>query len=175
MKKVISIFFYILYIFSLLISCKDGEEEISAAESDRVYAKDFSLPSLNGYNKVELKEFNGKPLVINFWASWCGPCREEMPFLQKSWNEYKDKGVAFLGINVLDEEKSAKDFINVFGISYPNLKDSTGEVANLYGVIALPVTLFIDKEGKIVKKNYGGFLGEAGESSFKEYVSEIIR
>jgi len=175
MKKAISIFVYILYIFSLLISCKNAEEEITAAESDKVYAEGFSLSSLDGNKKVELKDFMGKPLVINFWASWCGPCREEMPFLQKSWNEYKDKGVAFLGINVLDEEKSAKDFINVFGISYPNLKDSTGEVANLYGVIALPVTLFIDKEGKIVKKNYGGFLGEAGESSFKEYVSEIIR
>jgi peroxiredoxin len=98
-----------------------------------------------------------------------------MPFLEKSWNYYKDKGVTFLGIDVLDEEKSAKAFINVFGISYLNLKDSTGEVANVYGVIALPVTFFIDREGKIVKKNYGAFVGKDGESYFKKYVLEIMK
>jgi peroxiredoxin len=158
-----------------LISCKGGEEEISAAEPDTAYAKDFSLASLDGNKKVELKDFRGKPLVINFWSSWCGPCREEMPFLQKSWSEYKDKGVTFLGIDVLDEENSAKAFINVYGISYPNLKDPSGEIANAYGVIALPVTFFIDKEGKIIRRNYGAFVGEDGEKNFRKYIMELMK
>jgi peroxiredoxin len=98
-----------------------------------------------------------------------------MPFLQKSWNEYKDKGVTFLGIDVLDEEKSAKAFVDVYGITYQNLKDSSGEIANAYGVIALPVTFFIDREGRVMKKNYGAFVGEDGESNFRHYVSEIMK
>jgi peroxiredoxin len=175
MKKAGSVCLYSLIGLLLLISYKSGEEETSAAETDIAYANDFSLSSLDGEKKIELKDLKGKPLIINFWASWCGPCREEMPFLEKSWNYYKDKGVTFLGIDVLDEEKSAKAFINVFGISYLNLKDSTGEVANVYGVIALPVTFFIDREGKIVKKNYGAFVGKDGESYFKKYVLEIMK
>ncbi len=175
MKKIRLILLYSLATLFVLISCKSVEEEISAVEPDRAYAKNFSLASLDGSNKVELKDLKGKPVVINFWASWCGPCREEMPFLQKSWNEYKDKGVTFLGIDVLDEEKSARAFLEVYGISYPNLKDSSGEVANAYGVIALPVTFFIDREGRVIKKNYGAFVGEDGENNFRQYVSEIMK
>jgi thiol-disulfide isomerase/thioredoxin len=146
-----------------------------AVDKNEMISIDFSLPSLDENKRIELKAYKGKPIVINFWASWCGPCREEMPFLERTWKEYKDTGVIFLGINVLDEEKSAKDFINVFKISYTNLKDSSGEVANSYGVVGLPVTFFIDKEGRIVRKNYGPFLDEKEEKSFISYVKEIIK
>jgi thiol-disulfide isomerase/thioredoxin len=146
-----------------------------AVEKNEMISIDFSLPSLDGNKRIELKDYKGKPIVINFWASWCGPCREEMPFLERTWKEYKDKGVIFLGINVLDEEKSAKDIINILNISYTNLKDSSGEVANNYGVVGLPVTIFIDKEGRIFRKNYGPFLDEKGEKSFISYVKRIIK
>jgi peroxiredoxin len=98
-----------------------------------------------------------------------------MPFLEKSWNEYKDKGVVFIGIDVLDDEKNAKDFINTLGVSYPNLKDQSGEVASKYGVVGLPATIFIDKQGRITRKNYGPFLGEDGEKDFMDKVEEIAR
>jgi thiol-disulfide isomerase/thioredoxin len=159
-------------IILLLTSCEKGKE---GETSDGSHAKNFSLPSLNGSKRVELNDFKGKPIIINFWASWCGPCREEMPFLEKTWNEYKDKGVVFLGINVLDEEKNAKDFLNLFGVSYTNLRDSSGEAANAYSVAALPVTFFIDKEGKIVRMNYGAFLGKTGEKNFIGYIEEVIK
>lgn len=146
-----------------------------AVEKNETISIDFSLPSLDGNKEIGLKDFKGKPVVINFWASWCGPCREEMPFLERTWKEYKNKGVIFLGINVLDEEKSAKDFINIFNISYTNLKDSSGEVANSYGVVGLPATFFIDKEGRIVRKKYGPFLDEKEEKSFISDVKEIIK
>ena len=146
-----------------------------AVEKNEMISIDFSLPSIDGNKQIELKHYKGKPIVINFWASWCRPCREEMPFLERTWKEYKDKGVIFLGINVLDEERGAKDFINIFNISYTNLKDSSGEVANSYGVVGLPATFFIDKAGRIFRKNYGPFLDEKDEKSFISYVKAIIK
>jgi len=176
MKKPISVFVRILVTVFLLISCEKGAKDgVSAIESDTPFAKDFSLVSLDGSKKVEFEDFRGKPTVINFWASWCAPCREEMPFLEKAWKQYKDKGVIFIGINVLDDEKNAKGFLSTLGISYLNLKDPSGEVSNAYGVVALPVTFFIDKEGRIVRKNYGPFLGEKGEKNFVDYIEEITK
>ncbi len=175
MKKTILVIISILFLIIPLSSCERGREEGASIQSNRSYAKDFSLYSLDGNKKVELKNFRGKPVVINFWASWCGPCREEMPFFEKTWDEYKDKGVIFLGINVLDEEKNAKDFLNSFGISYINLRDSSGEIADAYSIVALPATFFIDKEGKIVRRNYGEFLGKAGETNFINYIKEIMK
>ncbi|MBI2486186.1 MAG: TlpA family protein disulfide reductase [Deltaproteobacteria bacterium] len=175
MKKNIFISVFLLATLLLLTSCKKEKEEVSALESNHTQVKDFTLTSLDGNREVGLKDFKGKPIVINFWASWCGPCREEMPFLEKSWNEYKDKGVVLIGIDVLDDEKNARDFLKTFGISYINLKDQSGEVANKYGVVALPATIFIDKKGRIIRKNYGPFLGEDGEKNFISYVEEIAR
>jgi len=175
MKKSIFISVCLLASILLLISCKSEKEEVLALESDIPYANDFSLHSLDGNKKVELKDFKGKPVVINFWASWCGPCREEMPFLERSWKQYRDKGVIFIGIDVLDDEKTAREFLTAFGISYANLKDQSGEVASKYGVIGLPATIFIDKEGRIVRKNYGPFLGDDGEKNFIRQVEEIAR
>jgi thiol-disulfide isomerase/thioredoxin len=175
MKKRILVFISVLFVIIPLASCERGKEEGSSTESNSSYAKDFSLYSLDGNKRVELKNFKDKPIVINFWASWCGPCREEMPFFEKAWDEYKDKGVIFLGINVLDEEKNARDFLHSFGISYINLRDSSGEAANTYGVNALPVTFFIDKEGKILRRNYGAFLGKTGEKNFRNYIEETMK
>ncbi len=175
MRKLILFTWILLIIIIPLASCERKKNEKGTPSEPKVYAKNFLLPSLDGNRKVELRDFKGKPIVINFWASWCGPCREEMPLLEKTWNNYKDKGVVFLGINVLDEEKNAKEFLRSFGISYPNLRDSSGDVADSYSVVALPVTLFIDKEGKIIIRNYGAFLGKTGEENFTRYVEEIMK
>lgn len=175
MKKKIGPLIFILFLLPSFLSCEKGGENESAAKENSDYAKDFSLPSLDGKEKIELNNFKGRPMVVNFWASWCAPCRQEMPFFEQTWRKYKDKGVVFLGIDVLDQEKNAKEFLNQLGISYINLYDQSGEVANDYGAFALPVTLFIDKDGKIIRKSYGGFIGEEDEKKFVEYVEEIIR
>ncbi|HEX3036486.1 MAG TPA: TlpA disulfide reductase family protein [Thermodesulfobacteriota bacterium] len=172
MKKKIVALLFIVFLLPLL-SCESGDNE-SAAKEDSDYAKGFALPSLDGNKKVELNDFKSKPMVVNFWASWCAPCREEMPFFEQTWRKYKDKGVVFLGIDVLDQEMNAREFLRQLGISYTNLYDQSGEVANDYGAFALPVTFFIDKEGKIIRKSYGGFIGEEDEKKFIQYVEELI-
>jgi peroxiredoxin len=158
--------------FILIVSCERGETKTSSSD-ELQDAKTFSLPSLNGEGDIGLSDFEGKPVVLNFWASWCAPCRREMPFFENTWKDYKDKGVVFIGIDVMDEKSMAQKFVEAFDISYMILHDPSGAVSNAYGVVALPATFFIDREGKITKKNYGPFLGEDGEKYFMKYLKEI--
>ncbi len=122
---------------------------------------------------MSLEDFKGKGVVLNFWATWCGPCREEMPLFEEVWKKYKDKGVVFLGIDVMDDKDNASKFLETIGITYPNLYDPSGQVSTKYKVIALPATFFIDKEGNIVAKNYGAFVGRDGKKKLKLYLEEI--
>jgi len=97
-----------------------------------------------------------------------------MPVFEKVWRQYRAKGVLFIGINVLDDKKDAKEFLDTLNVSYPNLQDPSGEMLNSFGVTALPVTLFVDKEGKVIRKNYGAFIDRRGEESFISYIEEIL-
>ena len=171
MTKIINFFILIAVFFTF--SCDQGTTT-SAENKDVKPAFNFSLSKLDNSASVKLSDFKDKPVIINFWASWCAPCREEMPFLQKTWLEHKDDGLIFIGIDVMDDTSAAKEFLDSFNINYINLRDNTGKISNKYGVIALPATFFIDKNGNIVKQNYGPFLGDEGENLFKKYVKEII-
>ncbi|WP_297632248.1 TlpA disulfide reductase family protein [uncultured Clostridium sp.] len=117
--------------------------------------KDFTLENLNG-EKVSLSQYKGKTIFINFWATWCTPCESELASLSKVYNEYKeDKDIVILTINVGENEKTAKDFMTKNNYSFPVLLDSTGEVAKEYGAKALPISVVINKEGKVVEYKRG--------------------
>jgi len=156
---------------SLFISCTRSQEAVN-----NLYFKDLSVHFLNQDDgQVKLADYKGSPVVVNFWASWCIPCRQEMPFLEQSWREHRDEGVKFIGINVMDDREGALEYLKSLDVTFPNLYDPTGSIANSFNVSALPVTLFVDKEGQIVNKNFGGFLGEQGEAVFKTNLAEIIQ
>lgn len=171
MKKIVLIS-SLLFLFSFILSCNQTTEE-STAGTDSSMATNFTLASLTEENEFSLEDFKGKGVVLNFWATWCGPCREEMPLFEEIWNKYKDKGVVFLGIDVMDDKDNATEFLETIGITYPNLYDPSGMVSTKYKVIALPATFFIDKEGNIVAKNYGAFVGRDGKKKLKLYLEEI--
>lgn len=171
MKKVLLISSFICALF-FLSSCNQSTEE-SSAGTNTGSATNFTLASLTEENEISLEDFRGKGVVLNFWATWCGPCREEMPLFEKTWKKYKDKGVVFVGVDVMDDRENASEFLQEIGITYPNLYDPSGKVSNKYNVIALPATFFIDKEGKIVAKNYGSFVGSDGKKKLKLYLEEI--
>lgn len=161
-------FIIIFLVIATLSSCgysSNGEENLT---------KNFKLKSLSENKVYTLKSLKGKPIVINFWASWCAPCKLEMPFLERSWKEYKDKGIRFVGINVMDDKGEAVKTLEEFNITYLNLFDPGGNVSNLYDVVALPITLFINEKGKITHKNYGPYIDEQGENRFKESINKII-
>jgi len=173
MKKRTLLSVALLAILVFIASC-DQNTGASSSNTDNSAAKSFTLESLEGNEEISLEDFKGKPLVVNFWATWCGPCKEEMPFFERTWKEYKDKGIVFIGIDVMDDKENAQEFIEKLGISYTNLYDPSGKTSNSYGVVALPATFFIDKNGDIAVKHYGSFLGKDAEKAFKSYLEDII-
>jgi cytochrome c biogenesis protein CcmG, thiol:disulfide interchange protein DsbE len=99
---------------------------------------------------VRLDDLRGKPVVINFWASWCVPCRQEGPGLQRFWQAERARGAVVLGLNMQDVTDDARDFVRQFGMTYPNVRDGGNEVARRYGTTGLPETFFISARGRIV-------------------------
>lgn len=109
----------------------------------------FELPTLSG-ETLSSSDLKGHPVVVNFWASWCLPCREEAPLLERTWRQYRDDGVIILGINIKDAESDAKAFVEEFDITYPVVRDVDQEVTRAFGVRGLPETFFIDHEWRFV-------------------------
>ena len=124
-------------------------------------AKDFELTLFDG-RRLRLSDLEGKVVVLNFWASWCGPCREEMPAFELTWQEYSDRGVVFLGVAVADFEEDARAFADFVGVTYPVGFDSAGEIALDYFPerVILPTTYFVDPEGKL-QRRIDGLVNEA--------------
>ncbi len=129
---------------------ENTSEESNSEELQRV--PDFTVTDADG-NEVALYDFIGKPIVLNFWASWCGPCKSEMPDFDETYAEYKDE-IQFLMINLTDGSKETKekamDFISDKGYSFPVYYDTESDAAITYGVYAIPTTFFIDKDGYAV-------------------------
>ena len=114
-------------------------------------AADFELSLLDG-ESLRLSDLSGKVVVLNFWASWCPPCRWEMPAFERTWTEYRDRDVVFLGVAVSDTEEEAQAFAERVGVTYLLGLDSTGQIVRDYRVSNLPTTFFIDRQGKITRK-----------------------
>ncbi len=125
-------------------------------------APDLELTTLDG-NTVSLNDYRGKVVLLNFWASWCPPCKAEMPAMQSVTEDYPADQVAILSVNSTfqDEMGAIQDFVVTYGLTFPVLLDTDGEVSSRYQVQALPTSYFIDQHGLIQKVIYGGPLSEA--------------
>ena len=114
-------------------------------------APPFDLTLFN-QETLSLADLDGKVVVLNFWASWCPPCRFEMPDFEAAWKEYRDQGVVFVGVAVSDSEEDARSFAEQTGVTYPIGLDGEGVTSVAYEVTSLPTTVFIDREGRIVRR-----------------------
>jgi len=121
---------------------------------DRPAAPDFTLPAPDG-RKVSLRNFHGKVVFLNFWATWCESCREEMPSMERLYREFRGKGLEIVAVNVKDKRRDALAFVKELKLSYPILMDPEGEVGLLYGAFGLPVTYLIDRKGIVLARLWG--------------------
>ena len=118
-------------------------------------ASNFRLDDLGG-RKVELKHFKGKVVFLNFWATWCGPCKEEMPAMEALYNQFKDKDFVFLAISVdYAGLKTVKEFVEKYRYTFPVLMDPKGETLDRFGVKGIPTTVLIDRKGLMIGKAVG--------------------
>lgn len=132
-----------------------------AKESKRLPS--FDLPLLDGGGTLSADDLRGQPTVINFFASWCLPCREEARLLERTFKEYETQGVQFVGVNIEDTEDNAKRFLAEFGVTYPVIKDYDKELATDLGVtIGLPQTFFVTEDLFVATKEAGDQLGSEG-------------
>ena len=144
--------FIVLLAVGLWKTIKDGQR--AAGE-----APELSFATFDG-EEVVLRDLRGKGVVVNFWASWCAPCREEAALLEQTWRREKENGIVFLGLDYLDQEPAALAYLAEFDVTYPNGPDLRSRAARRYRIQGVPETFFISPEGKIVDIVVGPIAGQ---------------
>jgi thiol-disulfide isomerase/thioredoxin len=137
-------------------------------ESDKIKAIDFKLKDLNG-KEVSLSDYKGKKVFLNFWASWCPPCKAEMPEMEKLYQETKDSDLVILAVNLSEDKSTVQNFIKNNKYTFSVLLDSDNAAAMKYQVVSIPTSYFIDKEGNVVAKHIGSMTLE----NMKSYIDNI--
>ena len=135
-------------------------------------APNFTLKSNSGKN-IKLSELRGQVVLLNFWASWCGPCRQEMPLLEKLQQRYSALGFTVLGVNVEEDSSKAKTLLKDIPVSFPILFDTQNTVSEQYKVSAMPSTVMIDRNGNMRYLHKGYKPGD--EAQYKKWVKQLIK
>lgn len=130
-------------------------------------APSLRLP-LAGGGEMDLESFKGRPVVVNFWATWCEPCRAEMPALERAQQKYRDQGLTVLGVDMQEQDEEVQAFMTQVGVTFPSLIDRTGEVTRQWRATGLPTTFLIDRKGLIQDVRVGPFTDEMLDDRLKK-------
>ncbi len=144
---------------------------VSSAKQQLQLAPNFTLPSMSGAN-LRLSEYRGEVVLVNFWASWCGPCRQEMPLLDKMYQRYKKAGFTLLGVNVEKDSSKGQRIAEQLKLSFPILFDSKQQVVDSYKVASMPSTVLVDRDGNIRYVHLGYKAGD--EKLYSKMVKELL-
>lgn len=150
---------------------EDSKNKISIKNTEtstKEKAIDFKLKDLND-KEVSLNDFKGKKVLLNFWATWCPPCRAEMPDIEKLYQENKDSDLVVLAVNLGEDKQTVKSFIDKNKYNFTILLDSNEDIATKYNIVSIPTSFFIDKEGNIVSKKVGAMTIE----EMKSYINSL--
>ena len=135
-------------------------------------APDFTLRTMDGRN-LRLQEQRGQVVLVNFWATWCGPCRQEMPHLNRLYDKYRASGFVLLGVNVDEDSKAAAAVASKLGVKFPVLYDPNKVVGKLYGLDKMPSTVLIDRDGKVKYLHLGYVSGY--EDTYEKQIRELLK
>jgi cytochrome c biogenesis protein CcmG, thiol:disulfide interchange protein DsbE len=136
-------------------------------------ATPFTVTTFKG-DKLTLNDLRGKAVFLNFWASWCLPCRAEARDLEAAWQKVKDKNMVFLGVALQDTDKNSLEFLKEFNVTYPNGKDESGKIGVDYGTWGIPESFFIDPHGRITYKHVGGIRAALVIAKLEEATKGIV-
>jgi cytochrome c biogenesis protein CcmG, thiol:disulfide interchange protein DsbE len=141
---------------------RDDPSEVpkQLAEGKTPTAPTFTLPRLDAEGELSLASLRGKAVVVNFWASWCKPCEEEAPLLERAWRRYRARGLVVVGVDAQDFAGDARRFARRNGMTYPLVRDGPGETLGEYGVVGFPETFFVNRNGKLVGERISGAVDE---------------
>jgi cytochrome c biogenesis protein CcmG/thiol:disulfide interchange protein DsbE len=160
-----------LLAYGLAANEPDRRLEDSLARGTREPAPQLELPRLSGVGRESLEDYRGRVVVLNFWASWCEPCREESPLLDRWHERMKGRGGTVLGVDTLDIVGDARDFIREYELSYPMLRDGEGETRESFGIVGFPETFVIDGRGRIAAVRRG----PVDEAFMRREVAPLLR
>lgn len=146
-----------------------GLRKVQAGPVESGMAPDFTLTSFDG-RTLTLSELRGQVVIINFWASWCPPCREEAAYLEQTWRKYKDKGVIFIGVDWVDTEKEALAYMDEFDLTYFNGPDIGTRIAQAYNIQGVPETFYVAKNGEL----RGVHIGPLKSPELDEKIDELL-
>jgi peroxiredoxin len=158
-------------IFALVL-CVFAASSLASSGMEGQTAPDFALKSSTGEN-LRLSEFRGDVVMVNFWATWCGPCRQEMPLLDELYNRYQRVGFNLLGVNIDDDSRRAMAMVEELGVNFPVLFDASKKVSELYEVEAMPVTVIIDRQGTVRYVHHGYKPGY--EDKYLDQIRSLLR
>jgi cytochrome c biogenesis protein CcmG/thiol:disulfide interchange protein DsbE len=165
-------------LFALLVWKVVTQNEGAAAklgEGKVTPAPTFRLDRLDEPGKLSLAAYRGRPVVLNFWASWCIPCKEEAPVLEQVWNRYRRQGLVVLGVDINDVRSEARRFAQKNRMSYPLVYDGPGNTLTDYGVEGVPETFFVARNGKLVcERLQAGVHLKVNRDRFAECVQEVL-
>ncbi len=174
MNRILTAILVIIFALGLITTGCQSEGDLNGGPGEAPQigkpAPGFQLPNLDGQS-VSLSDFRGKPVLINFWATWCPPCRIEMPYIQQVYDEWSDKGLVILAINMGESSSEVSEFMKSYNLSFPVLLDTKGDVAEKYNIRPIPVTFFIDEDGIIKRMKIGAFISAA---EIENSLSEIM-
>jgi cytochrome c biogenesis protein CcmG, thiol:disulfide interchange protein DsbE len=160
-----------LLAYGLASNEPDRAVEDSLARGEREQAPALELPRLSGEGEGSLEDYRGQVVVLNFWASWCEPCRAESPLLQRWHERLGERDGTVLGVDVLDVTGDARDFIGEYGLTYPMLRDGEGDTQEPFGIAYFPETFVIDRQGRVAAVRRG----PVDERFMREQVVPLLR
>lgn len=135
-------------------------------------APGFTLQRLGGPGTVSLSSYRGRPVVLNFWASWCNPCKGEAAVLQRDWTRYRSRGVVFLGVDYHDLAPDARRFIGAHELTFPMLEDGSGQVTGRYGIHQVPETYVLSRQGRVVAHLAGPITAPGFAADFRDALAK---
>jgi cytochrome c biogenesis protein CcmG/thiol:disulfide interchange protein DsbE len=165
------------FVIAVVVFFAFGLRVRGEAQPSSGLAPDFSLTSFDGKTTLTLAQLRGKVVVINFWASWCIPCRNEAAFLEKTWRTYKDRGVVLIGVDWSDPEPDALKYIKEFNLTYFTGRDLGTKIGQAYRIRGVPETYFVDKQGMLRGNALGPITSDSSfmtEAQFRAKLEELV-